>query len=264
MIRTFLMGLLMSLPIWGLSVGAADKGNLRVALVQASLAWGDVDANLTRFAGRVAACEGADVIVFPELFVSGCEMRKRDAGEAIDQKERVADRFVEVRDSMILWARRSGALVVGSTIYRSEGKYYNRLLAAYPDGECLYYDKHNCFKRGSFSPGDRRVILSYKGWRLATFICYDLRFPEWSRNDGAYDAALYIANWPEPRHEDWERLLCERAMENAAWIVGVNCAGSDPAGLIYRGGSRLVSPSGEVVGRCPDHQEAIRIVMIGD
>ena len=122
MIRTFLMGLLMSLPIWGLSVGAADKGNLRVALVQASLAWGDVDANLTRFAGRVAACEGADVIVFPELFVSGCEMRKRDAGEAIDQKERVADRFVEVRDSMILWARRSGALVVGSTIYRSEGK----------------------------------------------------------------------------------------------------------------------------------------------
>ena len=130
--------------------------------MQASLAWGDVDANLTRFAGRVAACEGADVIVFPELFVSGCEMRKRDAGEAIDQKERVADRFVEVRDSMILWARRSGALVVGSTIYRSEGKYYNRLLAAYPDGECLYYDKHNCFKRGSFSPGDRRVILSYK------------------------------------------------------------------------------------------------------
>ena len=165
MIRTFLMGLLMSFPIWGLSVGAADKGNLRVALVQASLAWGDVDANLTRFAGRVAACEGADVIVFPELFVSGCEMRKRDAGEAIDQKERVADRFVEVRDSMILWARRSGALVVGSTIYRSEGKYYNRLLAAYPDGECRHYDKHNCFKRGSFSPGDRRVILSYKGWR---------------------------------------------------------------------------------------------------
>ena len=108
------------------------------------------------------------------------------------------------------------------------------------------------------------MILSYKGWRLATFICYDLRFPEWSRNDGAYDAALYIANWPESRHEDWERLLRERAMENAAWVVGVNCAGSDPAGLIYRGGSRLVSPSGEVVGRCPDHQEAIRIVMMGD
>ena len=83
--------------------------------------------------------------------------------------------------------------------YKEEGKYYNRLLAVYPDGKYEYYDKHNCFKKGSFSPGDRHLTLEWKGIRFSTYICYDLRFPEWSRNQGEYDVAIYIANWPEFR-----------------------------------------------------------------
>lgn len=235
---------------------------LRVALVQATLAWGDVDANLTAFDHRIEQCGSCDVIVFPELFASGCEMKKTGRAEALQRKDEVAARYDSIRNVMGVWARRTGALVVGSTIYKEGGKYYNRLLAAFPDGTVLHYDKHNCFKKGSFSPGSEQLVLEWKGWRLSTFICYDLRFPEWSRNTDTYDAALYIANWPASRADDWLRLLKERAVENKAYVIGVNCVGTDPAGLTYQGGSCVVSPAGKTVASCTDFQEDIRRVEI--
>lgn len=227
------LGILYFLLILSLTAEARDS--VKVALVQAHLVWGNVKANLWAFDKRVPLCEGCDVIVFPELFTSGCEMKKRDKEEAMRSKDEVASYYPTVIKRMKKWARRSGALVIGSTIYKENGKYYNRLLAVYPDGRYEYYDKHNCFKKGSFSPGDRHLTLEWKGVRFSTYICYDLRFPEWSRNQGEYDVALYIANWPESRRDDWNRLLRERAIENKAYVVAVNCAGNGFGGACLPG-----------------------------
>ena len=240
-----------------LSLTVKAQDSVKVALVQARLAWGDVDVNLRAFNKRVRLCKECDMIVFPELFTSGCEMKRRDKEEAKRSKDAVASRYPEVVKKMKKWAKRSGALVVGSTIYKENGKYYNRLLAVYPDGKYEYYDKHNCFKKGSFSPGDRHLTLEWKGIRFSTYICYDLRFPEWSRNQGEYDVAIYIANWPESRQDDWNRLLRERAIENEAYVVAVNCAGTDLAGLVYRGESCVIAPDGEVRARCRDYWDDV-------
>lgn len=238
-------------------VGAVKPASCKVALVQARLAWGDVDANLEAFGKRVQACRGCDMIVLPELFASGCDMKKKPAGQTGDPKAAIAARYEEIVEKMKSWAASSGALVIGSTVYRHGGNYYNRLLAVFPDGSYRHYDKHNCFKKGSFAPGQGQLVLHWKGHRIATYICYDLRFPAWSRNDGRYDTALYIAAWPASRQDDWKRLLRERALENKAYVVGVNCVGTDTAGLAYAGDSAVLSPEGEVLGRCEAFQEEI-------
>lgn len=251
---------LIILSLLSIQMYAGDKQPCKVALVQPCLAWGNVEANLLAFEKRVEQCEGADMIVFPELFVSGCEMKKRDRVEALKSKNEIADVYPRVVEKMKAWAAKTHALIIGSTIYREEGKYYNRLIAAFPDGTYRYYDKHNCFKKGSFSPGDKQLLLDWRGRRFATYICYDLRFPEWSRNNGTYDTAVYIANWPESRRDDWNRLLRERAVENKINVIAVNCAGTDPAGLTYAGDSSLLSSEGEIMGKCEPYKDDILII----
>lgn len=246
----------------GMAAKAQNKETCHVALVQAHLAWGDVNANLDAFQKRVEACKGCDMIVFPELFVSGCEMKKKDKEIALQAKNEIAGYYPVVIGKMKEWAASSGALVIGSTIYKEEDKFYNRLLAVFPDGHYEYYDKHNCFKKGSFSPGEKQLVVNWKGHRFATYICYDLRFPDWSRNDDRYDTAIYIANWPASRRDDWNRLLRERAIENKANIIAVNCAGTDLAGLAYAGDSCLLSPEGNVIGECEAYEEEVQIVSL--
>lgn len=232
-----------------------------LALIQPTLVWGDVRANLTAFDERIQRCEDSDLIILPELFASGCDMRKKAPGLSLKAKDEVASRFTEILGKMKSWSARTQALVVGSTIYKEEGKYYNRLLAVFPDGSYQYYDKHNCFKKEAYTPGNKQLILSWKGHRIATYICYDLRFPEWSRNqDRSYDTALYIANWPDSRRDDWNKLLRERAIENQAYIIAVNCAGTDLAGLSYAGDSYLLSPQGNILGRCEPYKDDILFI----
>ncbi|WP_300699590.1 nitrilase-related carbon-nitrogen hydrolase [Bacteroides sp.] len=250
-------------PIQAQDTVVADQCDValcRVALVQPHLAWGNVKANLSAFEKRVQQCRDCDVIVFPELFTSGCEMKQKNKEEAISSKDKVASYYSATIKKMKKWAKQSDALVIGSTIYKEAGKYYNRLLAVFPNGEYQYYDKHNCFKKGAFSPGDKQLVLNWRGRRFATYICYDLRFPEWSRNNDRYDTAIYIANWPASRSEDWNRLLSERAVENKAYVIAVNCAGTDLAGIDYVGGSTLIAPNGEVQIKCKDFKEDIVIV----
>lgn len=250
-------------PVQAQKTVIADKRDTtlcRVALVQPHLAWGNVEANLSAFEKRAQQCKDCDVIVFPELFTSGCEMKKKNKEEAISSKDEVASYYSATIKKMKKWAKQTDALIIGSTIYKEAGKYYNRLLAVFPNGEYQYYDKHNCFKKGSFSPGDKQLILNWRGHRFATYICYDLRFPEWSRNDGQYDTAIYIANWPASRSEDWDKLLSERAVENEAYVIAVNCVGTDLAGIDYVGGSTLIAPCGEIQAKCKDSKEDIVIV----
>lgn len=256
--RLILVALLL-LPSFFLQ--AQQLTTCKVALIQTGFVWGNISANLMAFPPKINSCEGADIIVFPELFVSGCDMRKKEPAVSLQSKDEIAAHYPQILERMRVWAAMSQALVIGSTVYKEDDKYYNRLLAVFPDGSHQYYDKHNCFKRETFSAGNTQLILSWKGHKLATYICYDLRFPEWSDNkDNRYDTAIYIANWPESRRDVWNQLLRERAVENHANIIAVNCVGTDLAGLTYAGDSYILSPDGDKVGSCAPYQEDIQIV----
>ncbi len=242
------------------SVMQSYSQELNIALVQSAFAWGDMEKNLSNFEAKITKIEGSDMIILPELFPSGCDMQKGDKEVKRAEKVAIASQYEQIVKQMQRWANRSGAVIVGSTTYQEEDHFYNRLLAVYPTGEYLHYDKHNCFKMGSYTAGDEHLVIDVKGHRFATYICYDLRFPEWSRNNGRYDSAIYIANWPESRADDWDRLLSERASENNAHVIGVNCVGTDPGGTNFMGNSALYAPSGEVVAACESNKEEILIV----
>ncbi len=247
MVATFAMSLTMS------TVATAQE--LRVALLQSQFVWGDVDANIASFEEKILSTKRCDMVIMPELFASGCDMQKRDRAIKEAVKRDVASRYSSIVEVMQRWAKQSGAVVVGSTIYEAEGLFYNRLLAVYPSGEYRHYDKHNCFKMGSFSPGTEHLVIDVNGVRFATYICYDLRFAEWSRNDNRYDCAIYIANWPTSRAEDWNALLRQRASENNAHVIGVNCVGVDPSGVHFMGASSLIAPDGSLVEACGSREE---------
>lgn len=224
---------------------------MKIALVQSALSWGNVEENLKNFGKKTAVCSGCDLILLPEMFTAGCMMVKKSKEEAEAEKVRIASYYGRVRREMLQWAAGTGAMVIGSTVCEEGERYYNRLIAAFPEGKCLYYDKRHCFRMGGenehFSGGTRRLVFEFRGVKIAVFICYDLRFPVWSRNTEEYDLAVYIANWPESRREVWKTLLRARAIENQCYVAGVNCVGRDGNGLLYTGDSALIDAKGVVV-----------------
>lgn len=234
---------------------------MKIALVQSALVWGNEKENLKNFDNKLAKCTGCDVVILPEMFISGCMMIKKESSVAIAAKNKTASFYEEVKNAMNRWAFRQQALVIGSTVYEESGKYYNRLIAAFPDGLFRYYDKRHCFRMGGenehFTGGNAREVFEFRGVKIAVFICYDLRFPVWSRNTEEYNLAVYVANWPESRRTVWQTLLRARAIENQAFVAGVNCVGTDTNGLAYAGDSVLVNAKGEIIGRCEEFREQI-------
>lgn len=230
---------------------------MNVAIVQAQLEWENVPLNLKLFNKRLSSISGADIIVLPEMFASGFTM---------NGKERVTPFYEAVCQCMQDWADEKDALIMGSTIYTEDGLYYNRLLAAFPGGQVLHYDKRHLFTMGEendhFTAGSELLVFDYKGMKIAPFICYDLRFPVWSRNTCAYDLAVYVANWPEARRQPWEILLKARAVENQGYVVGVNRVGEDGKGLRYSGDSMVISPRGDVLLACEPYADEARQVAI--
>jgi predicted amidohydrolase len=214
--------------------------NLRLSLVQTDLVWEDPAANCAQLEERLADLAGkTDVVVLPEMFATGFSMSP--TGAEIGRGP--------VLQWMQVQASRLGALMIGSLKVKQQNSFLNRLYAVHPDGSFVSYDKRHLFRMGAenefYQAGDKQVIVSYKGWNLAVFICYDLRFPVWSRNVGmAYDAAIYVANWPAPRANAWRTLLQARAIENLAYVVGVNRVGTDANNLSYAGDSLLVDFKG--------------------
>ena len=216
--------------------------NLRVSLVQTDLVWEDPAANCAQLEEKLAILVGeTDVVVLPEMFATGFSMSANGAeigrGPALQ--------WMQVQ------ANRLGALIVGSLKVKQQNSFYNRLYAVHPDGTYSSYDKRHLFRMGGehefYQPGDEQVILSFKGWNIALFVCYDLRFPVWSRNVGsAYDMAIYVANWPAPRANAWRTLLQARAIENLSYVIGVNRVGTDSNALDYAGDSLLVDFKGSI------------------
>jgi predicted amidohydrolase len=248
---------------------SADE--LRVTLVQADTVWHDPAANRTRIsewlrkaggsaattettegAARDGGTPGTDLIVLPETFTTGFSNDAVASAESMDG-ESVA--------WMRALAREHDAAVTGSVQIREGEAVFNRLLFATPDGALQQYDKRHLFRMAReqewYAAGDARIIVDYRGWRICPLVCYDLRFPVYSRNRAnpstdalEYDLLLYVANWPAKRHEAWRTLLRARAMENLCYVVGVNRAGTDGNGHAYDGGSLVADPVGADVLEC--------------
>ena len=210
----------------------------RIAIVQRDIAWQSIDANLEGLERMLRSVE-ADVVVLSEMFQTGFVTAPRsvaDDGRTLGWMKRMAEE--------------KECAMVGSVVVCEGDNYYNRMYFVKPTGEVEWYDKHHLFSVGGesehFTAGDRRVVVEWRGVRYLLEICYDLRFPVWSRSRGDYDAIIYSALWPKPRREVWRTLLRARAMENQAWVVGVNRIGVEP-GLEYSGDSAVIDHLGRVV-----------------
>jgi omega-amidase len=211
---------------------------LRVTLVQQSLKWEAPEANLASFEELLAPLEGTtDLVVLPEMFTTGFSMNAEALAEPAD------GRSASWLGSM---ARRLGAAVTGSLITSDSGQRYNRLHWATPDGKIVHYDKRHLFRLSGeherYTPGRAARIVEWRGFRVCPLVCYDLRFPVFSRRTASldYDVLVYVANWPKPRVDAWSTLLKARAMENQAYVVGVNRIGDDGNGMPHTGQSAAV------------------------
>lgn len=228
-----------------------ESRDLTLALVQADLAWEHVDDNLARMDRHLAGVRGARVVVLPEMFTTGFSMNAPGVAETMEGKG-----VSWLRET----ARRLQADVAGSLAIADGGRYYNRLLWAGRDGSLRHYDKKHLFsfagEHQHYTPGSEALVVEVDGWRIAPFVCYDLRFPVWSRNRGArYDLALYVANWPQRRAAHWKALLPARAIENQSYVIGLNRVGSDGNGLAYSGDSLAIDPYGETLWKAKDGVE---------
>ncbi|TLV00171.1 amidohydrolase [Dyadobacter luticola] len=215
---------------------------LSVTLVQTDLYWENVTANLSSLEEKIASLpEKSDVIVLPEMFNSGFTMNTAIAEP--------------VNLTTTKWlkqiAAQTGSLVIGSFAVKEDGRFYNRLFCVNPDGSFTYNDKRHLFSMGGehevYTSGASRLTVNWKGWKICPLVCYDLRFPVWSRNSvqDPYDLLIYVANWPAKRANAWNTLLKARAIENQAYVVGVNRIGIDGNNLEYRGDSVALDFLGE-------------------
>ena len=213
--------------------------NLKITLVQPDIIWEDIQSNLKKYSEMLSEINETDVIILPEMFTTGFSMHTEKLKESMDG--------ISV-NWMKKVAKEKQASVVGSLIINDGENVYNRAFWVFPDGKSEYYDKRHLFTMGQeteyYSQGKQKTIVEYKGWKFCPMICYDLRFPVWSRNAEDYDVLIYMANWPSPRHHVWKNLLVARAIENQSYCIGVNRVGSDGMGLSYLGNSGMVDAKG--------------------
>ncbi len=249
--------------------------SLKVTIIQSDLHWENVAKNISMFSKKISAItEPTDIIVLPEMFTTGFTMKSEKLAETMTGKT-------------VAWmkeqAKKSNCVIIGSLIVKEEitspstdgrqrgVKFFNRLVWMQPDGDFYTYDKRHLFRMAkeheNFSAGNKRLIVDYKGWKICPLVCYDLRFPVWSRNFSltetpAYDCLIYIANWPEVRKTPWSKLLEARAIENQCYVVGVNRVGIDGTNHVYSGNSVVINPKGEAITTVPEHKEVTQTVSL--
>ena len=227
--------------------------DLRASLVQSMLHWEDAAAHRAMFTGKLASLKGAtDLVLLPEMFTTGFSMRSGELAEPMD-------------GATVNWMREQAkaldAAIYGSVIITEGGRFFNRGLFVEPSGKVTVYDKRHLFRFANenehYSAGQERVVIEWREWRILLQVCFDLRFPVFSRNRNDYDAILYVANWPETRSHPWKQLLIARAIENQCYVAGLNRVGMDGKGIHYTGGSRVIDPKGEVIAGCDDGKEEV-------
>lgn len=226
------------------------QSHLKLSLIQTDLVWENPKANQEKFSSLINELEETDLIILPETFNTGFSMDSKKLAEKMD-------------GPTIAWMRNeaeeANSVICGSLIIEEEGKYYNRFIWMEPDGSVQHYDKRHLFRMGeenkSFTNGTEKLIINYKGWKICPMICYDLRFPVWSRNQEQYDLLIYVANWPEVRINAWEKLLYARAIENQSYVAAANRIGIDGVGVNCSGSSMLIDPKGDLIYKAQDQME---------
>ena len=219
--------------------------NSRIALIQRNIAWLNIDANLMDIEAMLEGVK-ADVVVLSEMFQTGFVT---NPSEAVDDGRTLK--------WMLQMAIKLDAAIVGSCAVKSGDEYRNRMYFVKPTGEVEYYDKWHLFSVGgesqSYTRGRERKVVEWRGVRYLLAVCYDLRFPVWSRQRGDYDAIIYVAAWPTPRREVWQTLLKARAIENQAYVIGVNRTGDEPT-LNYSGDSAVIDYYGKCAVECGNEE----------
>jgi len=227
--------------------------SLHLALVQCELAWEQPAKNRQHLSGLVKNLpDEIDLVVFPEMFATGFSMHVENHAETMEGET-------------IQWMKQSAAekqlVVAGSLMIREEGKFFNRFVFAFPNGKLEYYDKRHLFSMGEehqhFTVGQNRKVIQIKSFRILPQVCYDLRFPVFSRNRQDYDLMINTANWPAPRREVWQTLLKARAIENQAYVAGINRVGQDANGINYLGDTCIIDPKGKVMLAAEDNTEQV-------
>ncbi len=244
---------------------------LTITTIQADLHWQDKEANLRMLEDKLRNIEEkTEIIVLPEMFSTGFSMQPADYAEKMDG---------ETVGWMKEMAAKYRAIITGSLIIEEDGQYYNRLIWMLPNGQYWSYDKRHLFafagEDEQYSPGNKKLIASVKGWKINLQVCYDLRFPVWARQGAPiytedntlhpqYDILLYVANWPERRSHAWKTLLCARAIENQCYVVGVNRVGKDGNDIYHSGNSMVIDPLGEVLYHMANEEDTFTITLQKD
>ena len=230
--------------------------DLNVTLVQANLFWEDIPKNLDHFdylLGRIG--EQTDLILLPEMFNTGFSINPPACAETMDGP---SIRFIRNK------AQEKNTVIMATLLIREGDKFLNRLVCAHPDGQLETYDKRHLFRLSdehkTFNRGEKRVVFEVKGWKILPIICYDLRFPVWSKNtwhagEYEYDLLVCLANWPAVRAHVWKALMVARAIENQAYVAGVNRVGDDGFGNWHSGGTMALDAKGDALYAANDGEE---------
>ena len=215
---------------------------MKISLIQTPLSWENPQENRDTFTEKINSIEETDLILLPEMFATGFTMQPEGVAETMQGES-------------VQWmqeiAQAKNCAITGSLVIKEEGNYYNRLLFVYPDGSYKTYNKRHLFtlagEEKHYTAGSDRLVLEYRGWKICPLVCYDLRFPVFSRNTEDFDLLLYVANWPQPRIQAWDILLRARAVENMCYVAGLNRIGQDSNGHSYSGHSQVVDGLGNYV-----------------
>ena len=233
---------------------------IHISLVQADLVWEDEAANLSRFDRLLNQINAqTEIIILPEMFATGFTMNVRKFNKSVGNQ---AFEWLKQKASEL------NKIIVGSLLTEVDGRYYNRMYWMRPDGSYEYYDKRHLFHMGGehkvMTAGNKKVFVDYKNKRFQLQICYDLRFPVWSKNNYNktndaydYDVIIYIANWPESRKQAYQSLLKARAIENQAFVVWVNRVGQDGNDICHSGDSQILDPYGNTLIEAASGREQI-------
>ena len=233
---------------------------LKITYIQSDIYWQDVGANLAMFEEKIWDIDGeTDLIILPEMFNTGFTM---DAGNNAEPPNLTTFKWMQQM------ARQKQAVMTGSYIIKESGRFFNRLYWVEPDGNYSFYNKRHLFRMGdehlTYTPGSEHLITHLKGWHIKSLICYDLRFPVWSRNKinqqnklPEYDLLIFVANWPSARTDVWNTLLKARALENQCYCAGVNRIGTDGMDVSYHGHSAIYDYKGQLMNRVSDEAEVV-------
>lgn len=231
---------------------------LNIALIQTDLVWEDADQNRAELSKKInALTDPVDIIVLPEMFTSGFTMTPSHVAETM-------------QGDTVTWlktlAAKKEAAITGSMVIKEDNNYYNRMVFVHPNGTIDHYDKRHTFTLAGedkvYTAGSNKILVDYKGWKICPLVCYDLRFPVWSRNAEHYDVLIYVASWPAIRMVAWDTLLKARAIENMSYCVGVNRVGKDANNHDYSGHSAVYDVLGERIDSLPFDEEAVEIVTL--